>query len=375
MMRVLVIADDLTGAAEIGGIAHRYGLDTRLLRFPIRGSEAAAATVIDTDSRQLANDEAGRRVKDAVAAVELGQFDLIYKKTDSVLRGPVRAELEGLMEVLGLGAALLVPQNPSRGRTIRQGQYFIEDVPLNLTEFGEDPIHPARTSDVLQLLGNAKRPAIGSGIRIGNGSCWQDLKLLAKQVDARTLAAGGADFFAAMIEERGMRRAGDVAPLPETRDGRMLFVCGSASGSRRLIERASDASMHICAMPDELFRVGCQDRGAVEAWSRSIIAALEHDGRAVVVIPQAIDPQGGASARLESAVAEVVAEVLSHVAVARLFLEGGATGSAICRRMGWSEFQVAGELSSGIVQLRVGRTSLQVVVKPGSYPWPDHVFD
>ena len=50
MNSILVIADDLTGAAEIAGIGHYYGLPTRVIRDrPAR--RESGLTVADTDSR------------------------------------------------------------------------------------------------------------------------------------------------------------------------------------------------------------------------------------------------------------------------------------------------------------------------------------
>src|SRR5687768_7538591 len=97
MNRVLVIADDLTGAAEIAGVGHRYGLPTRLLRRrrPVEGCEPGL-TVLDTDSRLLPPADAARVVGDVVSAVRGHDIDLVYKKVDSVLRGPVRAEVDAL---------------------------------------------------------------------------------------------------------------------------------------------------------------------------------------------------------------------------------------------------------------------------------------
>src|SRR5688500_14541293 len=124
MRKALVIADDLSGAAEIAGIGHRYGLPTRLARerpkfFP------PGLTVIDTESRSLPPAEAATTVARCVAGIDPGAFDLIYKKTDSVLRGPVAAEIDALMTALRRPAGLLVPQNPTRARVIANGTYFI----------------------------------------------------------------------------------------------------------------------------------------------------------------------------------------------------------------------------------------------------------
>src|SRR4029078_8607064 len=117
MLSALAIADDFTGAAEIAGIGMRHGLPTRLVR-SIPHRTHGGLTVLDTDSRDLAPDEPARRVAQFVRPLRPPDYQLIYKKTDSVLRGPVLAEIQSLQWLLGRGAALLVPQNPSRGRTV-----------------------------------------------------------------------------------------------------------------------------------------------------------------------------------------------------------------------------------------------------------------
>lgn len=50
---------------------------------------------------------------------------------------------------------LLVPANPSRGRIIRDGRYFVDGIPLNEPAFARDPEHPPRSSSVAEMLGDA----------------------------------------------------------------------------------------------------------------------------------------------------------------------------------------------------------------------------
>src|SRR5439155_544492 len=81
-------------------------------------------------------------VRASLANLEPSHFDLIYKKIDSALRGPVLAEVQASMNQRRLDTALLLPQNPSRGRTIESGQYLINGVPIDQTDFARDPDHP-----------------------------------------------------------------------------------------------------------------------------------------------------------------------------------------------------------------------------------------
>src|SRR6201999_2378284 len=82
MSRFLIIADDLTGAAEIGAIAVEFGLTAHLGCGRIPQAQADVL-VVDTNTRPLASEDAAAQLKSILATVDPAQFDLIYKKTDS----------------------------------------------------------------------------------------------------------------------------------------------------------------------------------------------------------------------------------------------------------------------------------------------------
>ncbi len=378
MIRILAIADDLSGAAEIAGVGWRFGLATRMLR-DRRATCAAGLTVIDSDSRLLEPSTAARAVHELVRDFDPCEADLIYKKTDSAFRGPMRAEIESLMGKLHFSAAVLVPQNPARGRAIRDGEYRIDGVPLGDTSFANDPDHPARSSDVLRLLGPSEKHAIAclapdssplaKGVTIGEAWDEQSLRHWADRIASPVLPAGGAEFFSSILQSRGLRV--QQAPVTHLPGRRRLFVVGSASAySRELIARAAVENVTVLPMPDDVF--GGAD---VVVWASTVQRALTESPRALIAITQAIDPERTTSQRLQVALAELVAHVLPVCPVDHLFLEGGATASAVCRRMGWGEFEMRGELATGVVLLQIPSPHNQsLLIKPGSYPWPDCIW-
>ncbi len=64
MPKILVIADDFTGAAEIGGIAHLFGLSVKMqtgLSGP--GDTTEDVVVIDTNTRSFSPEKAYLLVK------------------------------------------------------------------------------------------------------------------------------------------------------------------------------------------------------------------------------------------------------------------------------------------------------------------------
>jgi uncharacterized protein YgbK (DUF1537 family) len=377
MKRVLVIADDLSGAAETAGIGVRFGLATHLLRDPPSEMPHANLLVIDTDSRLLLPADAAATVGRFVERRAADDFDLVYKKTDSALRGPVVAEVEAIMGALEFTSALLVPQNPSRKRTIEDGIYRIDGVPLNQTAFANDPIHPARSADVLELLGRSATQPIRclapdddlppDGITIGAARIVQDVRRwaclfadVAERGHQALLPVGGADFFQAILEARGGRATRPI--LTKISGNPRLLVCGSTSHAE-LVARATAERAAVCPIT----KIDASQR------YEQVLSALETHGAAVLVVDQPIDRAPGVAKRIEAALAEMVAAVLSRQRIEHLFLEGGATASAVCRRMGWNELAICGELATGVVQMRTAGGQM-LTVKPGSYPWPDAVW-
>lgn len=385
MKSVLVLADDFTGAAEVAGIGTRHGLPAQLLTEGLPRWRRGL-TVIDADTRFLPPGEAARHTQALLASPSTAQFDLVYKKNDSVLRGRVREELEAAMSALGCATAILIPQNPARGRVIRNGEYRINGVPLHATAFANDPEYPALSSQAIELLGPAGRmprvsvepgePLPREGIAIC--SAWEpdDLRQWAARLPANTLPAGGGDFFEAVLERNGFSTTS--RPVSELTSGSTLFVCGSASAyGREVIGRAESRKMPVCHMPDEVFESQDISTREFEEWAREIRGSLDRTNRALIIISQPIHPSPDVPRRLQNVLAEAVARVLEAQPVTNLLMEGGATASAVCKRMGWCNFQVTGEMAIGVVQMQAsGENTLaqNLIVKPGSYRWPNSVW-
>ena len=189
---MIVIADDITGAAEIAGIAHAHGQQARLVcGCPINSDCVAGNTVavIATDTRSMSEAEAvaeTRRIASAISPLPTP----LFKKTDSALRGHVVAELTALMDVTGYQRAVYLPANPSKGRIIRKGIYYINEIPIHETAFNYDPEFPARTSSLRERFPDAE----AKGIIMPDAESEDDIRHIIRQYDdGKTIFAGAAD--------------------------------------------------------------------------------------------------------------------------------------------------------------------------------------
>lgn len=136
MPEIIVIADDLSGAADSGVAFTHQGYQAVVMWRDIQ-STTADVMVLSTESRHISPTEAAIRVRDIGNSLsKLGMASLFYKKIDSTLRGHPAAELLALMDALAIKKALVAPAFPAQGRTTRHGLQYVNGIPLTHTSFG-----------------------------------------------------------------------------------------------------------------------------------------------------------------------------------------------------------------------------------------------
>lgn len=128
MGKIAIIADDLTGASDTGIQFCKYGLKTLVIvdyqniDYEDRERDVWA---INADTRSLSAEEAYNRTYTIARKLIEKNFQYIYKKIDSTLRGHPGAELEGVMDALEAELALVVPAFPANGRLIVNGYLVV----------------------------------------------------------------------------------------------------------------------------------------------------------------------------------------------------------------------------------------------------------
>jgi uncharacterized protein YgbK (DUF1537 family) len=385
---IVVIADDLTGAGEIGGIGLAYGLTVEIQREFCSKSDAELL-IIDTDTRSTSSEKAGRMIRDVARDLNKSSLPIewIYKKTDSVLRGPVASELEALREVMRVARVLLVPANPSKGRIVCNGNYLINGKLLCETDFVNDPEYPAITSNVLKLLalsGSGQIHLLKSdqtfsceGIAIGQAETTDDLLRWSEQMDEQTMMAGAGEFFEAILRNKGFSKKMVVDEEEYRLENKALFVCGSSSdSSRQALRKAESLGGRICRMPEELFRSDYSGDKFFQQWSDEIIRCFKNSRSVIIAIDREVVGNAEFAGKLRSSMATIVLTIFQKVSLKELFVEGGATASAIVGRFGWNRFEPCDQLGSGVVRMKVlGSDNTYLTIKPGSYIWPEVILN
>ncbi len=134
-MYVLALADDMTGALEVGAKFSGAGLETTVSAQPMAAA-SAQVLVLDTETRHVNPETARERIRWFVDACGTERPLLVYKKTDSTLRGNIRAELHALAEIYPEWSIGYAPAYPALGRTVKSGILYVHGRAVAETEFG-----------------------------------------------------------------------------------------------------------------------------------------------------------------------------------------------------------------------------------------------
>lgn len=155
--RTAVVADDVTGANDIGGMYAKSGYVAGV--FPWSETLTAAdfegldTVVIDTDSRF---DDAKTAYDKVYRATQLlqraGGFDVYFKKTCSVFRGNIGAEFDAMQDALGVSCSMVVLGFPANGRTTLHGVHYVGGRRLDQSSFVRDPIHPTLEPELTKII-------------------------------------------------------------------------------------------------------------------------------------------------------------------------------------------------------------------------------
>jgi len=360
---LIVIADDLTGAAEMAGLAWSKDLHVNMVMQVSKNLPQSDVLVIATDTRQATKKQAVKAIESILQRIKNPSEHLIFKKTDSALRGHIVAETRAMMFELDKDKALLMAQNPSKGRIIRDGVYYLDDLPLDQSQFYYDPEFPANSSLVEERLPGTQslslQGALRNGINIADASTEEELRIQLRKADHSTLIAGAADTFNLLLEENfECRERSSEGKMPVI-DSPVLLIQGSTQS------RPNPWKLPEAMMPDDVFH-----GAAPKDWIESLKQQFTEHPRMAVRIAQ--PSQGGQTyaVRLREVMASLAFKLIKAKAAAplHLIIEGGATAYAIIQRLGWNTFSIEQELSPGIVTLR--HEQVFITMKPGSYPWP-----
>lgn len=323
--RVLIIADDLTGALDSGSAFAMRGHATRVLLdaddLPAALADQGAQVIaIATGTREIPADQAAAVVS-RIAGMAAGFDGILFKKIDSRLKGHIAAELAALRGVFPL-PVLAAPAIPRLGRFVVGGQ---------VTGAG-----------VAAPIGVA--PTLGTTARIPDTASDADLDA-DLPADLRQIlhvgAAGLAEALARALPAGDRARAFDLS-LP-------LFM---AIGSRD---------------PVTLAQIAALDTPAIAAPNGNVPRLRP---AALTIVQMTPGPLALTAPEAAHQFATGIAREIKRDPPRTLFACGGETAFAMLRALGITSLDLLGEVLPGIPVARTADGNLTVLTKSGGFGEP-----
>ncbi len=382
--KIIVIADDFTGAAEIGGIGLRHGLNVAIETEPI-DSPDIDLMVLATDTRSMAPEDAAKVIKELTEkALKLNPY-LIYKKIDSVLRGNITEELSAQMDVMNFNRCIIIAGNPIFNRVIKKGRYYINNEPLNETCFASDSQHPRTTNKIKEILTPSDKYPVSianklenlpnSGMIMGDVETIEDLLDWAKLFREDILFAGASGFFNSLLSHLKISKQeiiGKSVPFGNKR----FFVLGSSfPKAHDILPQMEECGHYYSNMPEEVFY---NNEGASEAfnkWINEIIDAFKMHPKVIISSIHQSNQEPDLFIRIKRLMAEVVKKVTDKIKVDEILIEGGSTTSEILNELQIKRLVPLQEFTTGVIRMQVtSKENMCMTTKPGSYSWPEELW-
>jgi uncharacterized protein YgbK (DUF1537 family) len=371
---ILIIADDLTGAADSAVQFRQVGFSAVVLARPAehqamwRRTQVVSLSLNTRDASPAAVRRLWQRQAPTVRALARGT--LVYQKIDSTLRGHPALEVRLLLDYLGASAAVIAPAFPKLGRHTIDGVHRVYGVPLAETEYARTQTRVRATSYLPELLALAgDEPPLHLPWQVIDGGVDVVAQWLQERLDepCRLITADAADerhldilARAALPLAGRVLMAGSagwaerlaIACKESMADGPaspgVLGVVGSLSAiATRQVQVASQAGATVVQFPSPAAHA--MPRETASGWQAltQVLAA----GRSAVLWTNPGDlrtTSRAAGQRALRSLAGTVCELLSTTPVSGLVLVGGDTAQTVFRVLRASGLVLIGEVAPGV---------------------------
>lgn len=403
MTALMIISDDFTGALDTGVHFAQGGVSVQISTIDrIENNGLAQNTtsvfVVNVETRHLTPKEAYTLTRSLVEkAVDAG-IAHIYIKTDSGLRGNIGSGLKAALDNGWADFIPFVPAFPDMKRITCRGIHLINQVPVHMSVFGQDPFEPVRSPFVKDVFKGIEvsvetleitdiydtcfeRPTIG----IFDAETNEDMHRIARHLQAQgqlKIAAGCAGFAQVLKEYIGLPEAEIQAPVI---DKPLFVICGSLNlVSRSQIEYAQkNGFCRIELAPEQILDEAYFLSPEGQQWMDSFNAMI-HSNQPIVMdtgishqdmVRQYMDQhrisKDAARGIISRSLGILVRQLLEkrHDHSRTLMVIGGDTFTGLSEQIDWQEIYPVCELAPGTVvtDIRQKDRTIRLVLKSGGF--------
>lgn len=400
-MRLGVIADDFTGASDVGSTLANAGLNT-ILAFnacPSTLVDGVDACVVALKTRSIDAETAVAQSIDALDdLLKLGASQILFKYCstfDSTPDGNIGPVALALAKRLGItGPIIFCPAFPDAGRTVYQGHLFVRDRLLSESGMEKHPINPMTDPDLRRWLAQQSGARVGhvplSDVRRGPDAIRGRLDaeaeagrrlILVDAVDNDDLMHMGAAIADDRLVTGGSGVAMGIAPF-HLGDGRTtqngfapvagpaLVIAGSCSRATR--EQVGRYREHHPS-----FQINADDVMSGLLAQDDVMAFIKSHRDDAPLVYSSVEPEivHAAQGRYgATAVASRLDRLFGDVArasveggVTRLVVAGGETSGAVVMALALPALSIGPPIAVGVPILRALDRPLTMALKSGNF--------
>lgn len=369
VLTALVVADDLTGAADTVTRFAEAGHRTRIHFDTVHEcGPAGDVLAVDTDTRRSGPGEAARRVAGAVRAAPAARQYL--KKIDSTLRGHVLAELVAMRDATGRRTIVCAPAFPATGRVTRDGVQWAGGVAAGDLMDLLAPLRPARIGlaelRADDVAGQLARLTAATKAVVVDAEDDRDLHRLVRAglpLAGRLLWAGTGGLGAALAAALPAAGGEGAPPAPVT--GPVLVVVGSTTAAAAAQAAAVGATgARTVTFPAGALLAG--DSPPLGAGGGEVARALDRGQDVLVTIGTDTDIPAGRGRTLLGSLARALADAGARPDA--IVVTGGETARVLTQALGATGLRPVGQLEPGVVRAAaIGALTCPVVTKAGAF--------
>lgn len=401
MDRIIVLADDFTGATDVASAFADTGRKVRTWTSAEAINLESPGYVSDIDvevvalkSRSCPPDEAIELMKESLRRLgyKSGSDQIYFKYCstfDSTPRGNIGPCLDFLVNVTGDDLPVVVPAFPDNCRTQYCGYLFVSGRLLSETHMANHPITPMRDSSVLRLLESQsqrpcelvrledlrrgalrkrfeQKPNVGASLVI-DAITNSDIQIIAESVTQRALVSGGSALAQWYPKIGNSTRI--VAEASANDDSLILVGSRSEMTQKQLAYYVSQQGQRLIEIDP-----GNSIKEEVARLVKEIeVVRAEGGGTAPIVgrpvIFRGDQGQTGTSTKIETVLANLAVQ-FRNSGGKQLIVAGGETSGAILQALGVIFLEIGQNIAPGVSWSKAHLQSgddMSIALKSGNF--------
>ncbi|MEL7082287.1 MAG: 3-oxo-tetronate kinase [Pseudomonadota bacterium] len=409
-----VIADDFTGATDIGSMLVRGGMKViQTIGPPAANFDYGDvdAIVVALRTRSIPAADAVAQSLSALGALQqagVSHVQFKYCSTfDSTPEGNIGPVSDALAAEVGCDQVVHVPALPVNGRIVFKGHLFVGDVLLHESGMQNHPLNPMTDANLVRWLGQQVPGQVGcvdhaalvagadhaqevlkacgsASHVIGDAIDDADLETWAELLQGARFFAGGSGLATPLARKLTPKRASSPKPsvdIDAASSGHSLILAGSCSQATlaqiEVFRQSGKAVLQIDPISLDSGEM------TIDSIAERVTEALQcgpvlvHGSASPEEVQKAQSALGvdRAGAVIETALSELANRLAPLPEVARIVVAGGETSGTVVSRLAVAALRIGEEIDPGVPWTmaldRAGKPVIPLALKSGNFGAPD----